>query len=227
MRLSSKHPLSSSDFAPRIDRSACGLSCAQIKLFGVDDVELLRQLQCEFVRERDWGQFHTPKNIAMALGGEVGELAEAISHLKYRNFQNSYDTGTEVSDEIGDVTLYLLRLHDLLDVPVVIAPDEEVESPQNPKPAMLINAVFRLMASVGRILESYQWMAADERLSAEAHRQAVNRLEVATRDLASVSNLLAINPITAASAKLEKNRKKYPVHTSRGTSRKHTEIGGQ
>jgi dCTP diphosphatase len=45
----------------------------------MDDVEDLRRLQRDFVRERDWAQFHTPKNVAMALVGEVGELAEAAS----------------------------------------------------------------------------------------------------------------------------------------------------
>lgn len=193
----------------------------------MDDVPALRQLQRDFVRERDWEQFHTPKNVAMALGGEVGELAEAISRLKYRSMRDAYDVSTEVDDEVGDVTLYLLRLHDLLDVPVVIGPDVMVESPPDPRPVMLINAVFRLMASVGRILESYQWAAGDEILNPEARERAANRVVAASRDLVAVCKYLAIDPISAAEAKLEKNRQKYPVETSRGTSRKYTEIGGE
>jgi len=208
---------------------AADSSLLTVSLIDMDDVLALRRLQRDFVCERDWEQFHTPKNVAMALGGEVGELAEAISHLKHRAMRDAYAADTAVSDEVGDVTLYLLRLHDLLDVPVVIGPAamEMDESSRSPKPAMLVNAVFKLVASVGRILESYQWIAGDEPLNTEARQQAVNRLQVAGRDLVSVCNLLAINPIAAATAKLEKNRQKYPVQTSRGSSRKYTEIGGE
>jgi len=189
------------------------------------DISELRRVQREFVRERDWEQFHTPKNIAMALGGEVGELAEAISRLKYRSTNDAYDPSSEVIDEVGDVTLYLLRLHDLLGIPVVTGADLTDESQRLPRPVMLINAVFKLMASVGRILESYQWVAGDECLSSKAHERAANRVVVATQDLVTVCSRLKVDPIAAATQKLEKNRQKYPVETSRGTSRKYTEMG--
>lgn len=198
-----------------------------VSLIGMDDVLALRGLQREFVREREWEQFHTPKNVAMALGGEVGELAEAILPFESRYPLDRFADRSDVSDEIGDVTLYLLRLHDLLDVPVAIGADAIGESPRRPEPAMLVSAMFKLMASVGRILESYQWTSGAEPLSTDAHQQAAARLAAASRDLVAVSKLLAINPISAATAKLEKNRLKYPVESSRGTSRKYTEIWGE
>jgi NTP pyrophosphatase (non-canonical NTP hydrolase) len=193
---------------------------------GMDEVEELRRLQREFVHERDWEQFHTPKNVAMALGGELGELAEAISRLKCDDLSAGYDASTQVSDEVGDVTLYLLRLHDLLDVPVPISGDPVGDELSGRELAILFNAVFKLISSVGRVLEVFQWTVDGVGLDTDASQRAADRLVEADRDLLSVCGLLSINPIVAATAKLGKNRRKYPVETSRGTSRKYTEFEG-
>jgi aspartate-semialdehyde dehydrogenase len=69
----------------------------------------------EFARERDWDQFHAPKNLAMALAGEVGELLE---HFQWLSEQQSADLPADVKDavalEMADVLLYLVRLADKL-----------------------------------------------------------------------------------------------------------------
>lgn len=78
--------------------------------------ELAMQLR-EFARERDWEQFHSPKNLAMALVVEGGELLEQFQWLTP---EQSEDPGPEkvqrISDEMADVLIYLVRLADSLDV---------------------------------------------------------------------------------------------------------------
>jgi NTP pyrophosphatase (non-canonical NTP hydrolase) len=73
----------------------------------------------KFARDRDWEQFHSPKNLAMALAAEAGEL---IEHFQWIPERDSYqlDAGkrAEVGHEIADVMLYLIRLADRLDIDV-------------------------------------------------------------------------------------------------------------
>jgi dCTP diphosphatase len=64
-----------------------------------------------FVKDRDWDQFHTPKNLTLALVGEVGELAEHFQWLTDQQILNLDSTKKEkVAEEIADVFLYLLLL---------------------------------------------------------------------------------------------------------------------
>lgn len=78
--------------------------------------ELASQLR-EFARERDWEQFHCPKNLAMALVVEGGELLEQFQWLTP---EQSADPGPDrvqrISDEMADVLIYLVRLSDSLGV---------------------------------------------------------------------------------------------------------------
>jgi NTP pyrophosphatase (non-canonical NTP hydrolase) len=79
----------------------------------------LRESLREFARERDWEQFHSPKNLVMALSGEVGELTELFQWLTEeasRNLMSEPDRAQRVREELGDVYLYLLRLADELGV---------------------------------------------------------------------------------------------------------------
>ena len=83
-----------------------------------DGVDELRSRLREFARERDWEQFHTPKNLAMALAGEVGELLEIFQWLTPEQAAEVMDSGRadDVRDELADVTIYLVRLADMLGV---------------------------------------------------------------------------------------------------------------
>lgn len=82
-------------------------------------VEDLTAAIAAFTDARDWRQFHNPKNLLLALMGEVGELAEHFQWLtadeavrvKYDDYLRA-----EVAAELADVTIYLLRLADELDV---------------------------------------------------------------------------------------------------------------
>ena len=80
--------------------------------------DLQRQLR-EFAAERDWEQFHSPKNLVMALVGEAGELTELFQWLTPDESVGVMDdaaSADRVRDEIADVLAYLLRLSDVLGV---------------------------------------------------------------------------------------------------------------
>ncbi len=83
-----------------------------------DGVDELRRRLRDFAAERDWEQFHTPKNLAMALAGEVGELLEIFQWLTPEQAVEVMDSGRaeDVRDELADVTIYLVRLADILGV---------------------------------------------------------------------------------------------------------------
>ena len=79
----------------------------------VSELAALAQALAEFARERDWDQFHSPKNLAMALAGEVGELLEHFQWLtEAQSAALSDDARDAVALEMADVLLYLVRLAD-------------------------------------------------------------------------------------------------------------------
>ena len=87
-----------------------------------DRIEALQANLRAFVAERDWDQFHTPKNLAMALVAEAGELVEHFQWLTpEQSAQLAADTKAEVELEIADVLLFLLRLCDKLGIDPVSA----------------------------------------------------------------------------------------------------------
>jgi NTP pyrophosphatase (non-canonical NTP hydrolase) len=87
----------------------------------------LRQQLAEFVAERDWDQFHNPKNLAMALSAEAGELLE---HFQWLTLAQAADppaaTRDEVALECADVLLYLLRICDKLDIDLGAAAEKKL-----------------------------------------------------------------------------------------------------
>ena len=93
-----------------------------------DRLEALRAQLRDFVAERDWDQFHTPKNLTMALVAEAGELVE---HFQWLTPEQSgklpAETRAEVELEIADVLLFLLRLCDKLDVDPIAAAERKLE----------------------------------------------------------------------------------------------------
>lgn len=84
----------------------------------IDAARLTQALE-QFAQERDWGQFHSPKNLVMALTGEVGELNEIFQWLteaQSREAARAEETAQAVQDELADVLMYLLRLASVLGV---------------------------------------------------------------------------------------------------------------
>jgi NTP pyrophosphatase (non-canonical NTP hydrolase) len=92
--------------------------------------EALRALQqrlAAFAAARDWEQFHSPKNLAMALSVEVGELVEEFQWLTEQQSSNLDDARRErVRLELADVFIYLLRLADRLDIDLLRAADDKI-----------------------------------------------------------------------------------------------------
>nr|WP_189180724.1 nucleotide pyrophosphohydrolase [Microbispora rosea] len=82
----------------------------------------------EFVRDRDWERFHTPKNLAMALAGEAGELVAEFQWLTPEESRDlDEDALRRVRAELGDVTLYLVRLADVLGVDLAEAANAKLD----------------------------------------------------------------------------------------------------
>jgi dCTP diphosphatase len=80
-----------------------------------------------FIRERDWEQFHSPKNLAMALSVEVAEIVEHFQWLTEAQSKNlPPEKLAEVKQEIGDVMIYLTELADKLGIDPVEAAEAKV-----------------------------------------------------------------------------------------------------
>jgi dCTP diphosphatase len=82
----------------------------------------LRDALRRFAAARDWEQFHTPKNLAMALSVEAAELLEHFQWLTpAQSARLDAKRKRAVADEIADVLLYLTRLADVLDIDAIAA----------------------------------------------------------------------------------------------------------
>jgi NTP pyrophosphatase (non-canonical NTP hydrolase) len=92
-----------------------------------DTLESLREKVARFADERDWDQFHNPKNLAMALAGEAGEL---IEHFQWLTPEQAANLPRETRDEVGleaaDVLLFLVRLCDKLGIDLAAAADRKL-----------------------------------------------------------------------------------------------------
>ena len=98
------------------------------KLDNSDRLTHLRERLAAFAAERDWDQFHNPKNLAMALAGEAGELVEHFQWLTFEQAANLPPvTRDEVALECADVLLFLLRLTDKLDIDLAAAAEKKLD----------------------------------------------------------------------------------------------------
>ena len=98
-----------------------------------------------FVRERDWEQFHSPKNLAMALNVEAAELMEIFQWMKEsesRNIQTG-EVQTQIEDEVADVAIYLLRMCDLLGVDLNAAMENKMQKNAAKYPAEKVRGSSR------------------------------------------------------------------------------------
>jgi NTP pyrophosphatase (non-canonical NTP hydrolase) len=94
----------------------------------VDTLEDLRAKLAAFADERDWDQFHNPKNLAMAVAGEVGELLEHFQWLTPGEAASLPEaTRDEVALEAADVLLFLVRLCDKLGIDLAAAAQRKLE----------------------------------------------------------------------------------------------------
>jgi NTP pyrophosphatase (non-canonical NTP hydrolase) len=92
-----------------------------------DSLVELRQKIDGFVNERDWAQFHSPKNLAMAM---IVEAAELVEHFQWDTIQQSYDLSAEkrqeVAHELADTFVYLLRLSEVTGIDLIKAANDKI-----------------------------------------------------------------------------------------------------
>jgi dCTP diphosphatase len=100
------------------------------------DLEELKSRLREFAEERDWDQFHSPKNLAMAL---IVEAAELVEHFQWMSEEDSlklpHPTRKEVAEEIADIQIYLVRLADKLGIDILAAAEAKLEENDRKYPA--------------------------------------------------------------------------------------------
>lgn len=102
----------------------------------IKSLESLRDRLREFARQRDWDQYHTPKNLSMAL---IGEAAELVEHFQWVDGGQSHlladRTRQSVEEELADILIYLVRISDKLDVDLYSAVERKLEINEKKYPA--------------------------------------------------------------------------------------------
>ena len=93
-----------------------------------DSLQDLRIRINSFVSERDWAQFHTPKNLAMAM---IVEAAELVEHFQWDTPADSQHLSTgkreAVAHELADTFVYLLRIAEVLEIDLIRAANEKID----------------------------------------------------------------------------------------------------
>jgi NTP pyrophosphatase (non-canonical NTP hydrolase) len=104
------------------------------------NVEEIRRRLAEFATGRNWDQFHTPKNLSMALAAEAAELLEIFQWLtdeQSKAIVNNQKEMALVRQEIADVFIYLTRLADKLGVDIEKAVLDKIEQNEKKYPIEL------------------------------------------------------------------------------------------
>ncbi|MDP2152378.1 MAG: nucleotide pyrophosphohydrolase [Methylotenera sp.] len=93
-----------------------------------DSLDALRARVNSFVTERDWAQFHSPKNLAMAMIVEAGEVVE---HFQWMTEQESRQldaqTKEQVGQELSDTLVYLLRIAEVCGIDLIEAANKKID----------------------------------------------------------------------------------------------------
>ena len=107
-------------------------------------IEELQARLRSFAQARDWGQFHSPKNLAMALVAEAGELVEQFQWLtEAESAALPPERLAAVRHELADVLIYLVRLGDVLGVDLLAAAGDKVALNEARYPAELVRGSAR------------------------------------------------------------------------------------
>jgi NTP pyrophosphatase (non-canonical NTP hydrolase) len=94
------------------------------------DIDTIQKRLSEFAKDRDWDQFHSPKNLSMALATEAAELLEIFQWLtdkQSREIINNVKEMSLIKEEIADIVIYLVRLADKLHLNIEKAVLEKIE----------------------------------------------------------------------------------------------------
>ena len=104
-----------------------------------DPLDELRSGIRHFAEERDWEQFHSPKNLSMALAVEASELMEHFQWMTQEESKNlAPDKLQCIKEEIADVQIYLIRLCDRLNVDLLEAASKKLRANAEKYPADMV-----------------------------------------------------------------------------------------
>ncbi len=82
----------------------------------------------QFAKERDWEQFHSPKNLSMALSVEVAKLVEHFQWLKEQDsYQHQNEKQQAIAEEIADIQMYLVLIADQLNIDIAASVNKKIE----------------------------------------------------------------------------------------------------
>lgn len=109
-----------------------------------DSLRELRQQLRRFAQARNWEQFHTPKNLSMALIAEAAELIEHFQWLTAAESEGLPPARREaVAEEMADVLIYLVRMADRLDVDLIAAAARKMAANEERYPASKVRGDAR------------------------------------------------------------------------------------
>lgn len=101
-----------------------------------DSLAQLNARLLDFARARDWEQFHSPKNLTMAL---IAECAELVEHFQWLSEEQSYQLSPEkqeqVALEMADILIYLIRTAERLDIDLIAAAQRKIAINESRYPA--------------------------------------------------------------------------------------------
>ncbi len=107
-------------------------------------VERLKRQLADFVQERDWKQFHSPKNLSMALSVEAAELLEIFQWLtEQQSAELDEQAQSRAADELADILLYSLLLSDRLGIDLIAAAHSKLQDNARKYPAEQVRGSAR------------------------------------------------------------------------------------
>lgn len=108
------------------------------------DIENIKNIIQEFSYERDWDKYHSPKNLVMALNGEVGELNEIFQWLtEEESLTLSHEELQHTKEEVADIAIYLFRICMKLDIDLEKAILEKMKKNEEKYPADKAKGKFK------------------------------------------------------------------------------------
>ena len=115
-----------------------------------NSLEQLRVRLAEFAADRDWGRFHSPKNLSMAL---IAEAAELVEHFQWLTEEQSRGLDADkleaVRLELADVLIYVVRTADLLSIDLIAAADDKIRINERRYPADRVRGDARRASEYG------------------------------------------------------------------------------
>jgi NTP pyrophosphatase (non-canonical NTP hydrolase) len=117
-----------------------------------NDLATLAELIRNFVHEREWERYHTPRSLILALMGEMGELAELFqwrTDQEAAELMQDPEQAARVSDELADVFGYLLQLADVTGVDLGQALEAKIKVNEKRYPADLARGNARKYTELG------------------------------------------------------------------------------